>query len=101
MTAPADVSVWDGNLETVGGGALLSPGGEPPLEGTLKPATSPLSSQGDYDLLREIARGGMGVVYEARHRALDRVVALKMILPGDHADPKTVQRFQQEARAAA
>jgi WD40 repeat protein/tRNA A-37 threonylcarbamoyl transferase component Bud32 len=56
---------------------------------------------GDYDLLEQIGQGGMGVIYKARQRSLQRLVALKMIRPDRLAAPPEVLRFQSEAEAAA
>jgi serine/threonine protein kinase len=84
---------------------LMEKAKAPDDPGPRRPAAAavaaPLQQLGDYQLLREVGRGGMGVVYEAQQLSLGRHVAIKVLPSHALLDPRQLARFQREARSAA
>ncbi len=99
MLGPTSGRAADG-MEMVSGANQDTVVPPPTASVTPPPVTREAATFGRYELLSELARGGMGVVYRARQQGLDRLVALKMIL-GVGVDADTAGRFLREAQAAA
>lgn len=77
------------------------PGVIPTMPDGVGPDSPAARRVGNYELLGELGRGGMGVIYRARQIGLNRLVALKMVLSGEFAGPRELARFQRESEAAA
>ena len=112
VTAACESGMGSGNGNGVGAGEVSSRRDRASdYDGSVSRAFLPVESEGEqpvqrrrvnsYDIIEEISRGSFGVVYKARQQGLDRVVALKVLLAGQHASAEAVARFHREAKAVA
>lgn len=99
--APLDPRVLGGLCARCVSGWMLADSPPAPLADGATASGLPVSRLGDYELLAELGRGGMGVVYRARQGSLDRIVALKLMHAALAADSGHAARFLREARMAA
>ncbi|MEM9828670.1 MAG: serine/threonine-protein kinase, partial [Planctomycetota bacterium] len=95
FTQPADVTL---DTPVV---ADTSNAAKRPVNSLVRAGADRSTHFGDYELVKEIARGGMGVVYKAKHRKLQRLTAVKMMLGGRFSSADAMNRFRLEAEAAA
>src|SRR5436309_6115916 len=98
---PADVRQICPVCNPSGGEGTLTAGSVPPMSLLAQPPLGPGRTLGDFEILEEINRGGMGIIFKARQRGLNRLVALKVIMPGRDTNQDSLRRFKKEVEAAA